>query len=145
LSNPQAIAALNKLIEALEEHDDVKEVYSTQDPRFGAGCVSNGKDVSRSVSSLLNFRPSMSPLTSDSFSGRQLGKLAWAVVHRRGWFVYPQVVLFVLSILYTVKFLEFDTKRSSLVGANMRYHQNYLNFKKDFQAQNDLVVVVEGA
>jgi hypothetical protein len=85
----------------------------------------------------------MTPLTSDSFSGRQLSKLAWAVVHRRAWFVYPQVILFVVSILYTVKFLEFDTKRSSLVGANMRYHQNYLNFKRDFQAQNDLVVVVE--
>ena len=28
LPNEQALAAVNKLIEALEDHDDVKEVYS---------------------------------------------------------------------------------------------------------------------
>jgi transcriptional/translational regulatory protein YebC/TACO1 len=28
VSNPDTILAVNRLIEALEEHDDVKEVYS---------------------------------------------------------------------------------------------------------------------
>ena len=28
LPNEQAVAAVNRLIEALEDHDDVKEVYS---------------------------------------------------------------------------------------------------------------------
>ena len=28
LANEQAVAAVNKLIDALEDHDDVKEVYS---------------------------------------------------------------------------------------------------------------------
>ena len=28
LTDPGAVAAVNKLIDALEEHDDVKEVYS---------------------------------------------------------------------------------------------------------------------
>jgi len=28
INNPEAVSAVNKLIEALEDHDDVKEVYS---------------------------------------------------------------------------------------------------------------------
>ena len=28
LQDPQAVAAVNKLVDALEDHDDVKEVYS---------------------------------------------------------------------------------------------------------------------
>jgi len=28
MSDPAAVAAVNKLIDALEDHDDVKEVYS---------------------------------------------------------------------------------------------------------------------
>ena len=60
----------------------------------------------------------MKPLSSESFMARLLGKLAWAVCHRRGWFLYPHFVLFPLCLFYTIKFLEFDTSRSSLVGAN---------------------------
>lgn len=85
----------------------------------------------------------MKPLSTDSLMAGLLGKLAWAVFHRRGWFLYPHLVLFPLCLFYTVKFLQFDTSRSSLVGANKRYHQNYLKFKKDFPTQDDLVVVVE--
>ena len=85
----------------------------------------------------------MKTLTAESLMARLLGALAWAVIHRRKWFVYPQLVLFVLSILYTVLFLQFDTSRSDLVGANKKYHQNFLNFKKEFPTQDDLVVVVE--
>ena len=85
----------------------------------------------------------MKPLSANTLFARLLGKLAWAVCHRRRWFLYPQVVLFVLCILYTVKFLEFDTRRSNLVGANKKYHQNLLKFKREFPKQDDLVVVVE--
>ena len=74
---------------------------------------------------------------------RLLGRLAVAVSRYRRWFVYPQLVLAVVCVIYTVKFLQFDTSRSSLVGANKRYHQNFLKFKKDFPVQDDLVVVVE--
>ena len=42
-----------------------------------------------------------------------------------------------------VKYLEFDTSRNNLVGANKKYHQNFLSFKKEFPTQDDLVVVVE--
>ena len=85
----------------------------------------------------------MKKLSADSFFARLLARLAGVIYQRRQWFVWPQVVLFVLCILYTVKYLEFDTHRSSLVGANKRYHQNFMQFRKDFPTQDDLVVVVE--
>jgi hopanoid biosynthesis associated RND transporter like protein HpnN len=85
----------------------------------------------------------MKSQSSDSFSARLLGQLARAVCHRWRWFLYPQAVLFVLCVLYTVKFLEFDTSRNDLVGANKKYHQNFLKFKKEFPTQDDLVVLVE--
>src|SRR5215467_182268 len=74
---------------------------------------------------------------------RVLGWLAWAIFRHRGWFLYPQIVLFVLSITYTARYLKFDTSRDNLVGANKKYHQNFLRFKKEFPTQDDLVVVVE--
>lgn len=82
-------------------------------------------------------------LSEDTLLARALGALARVVYHRRKWFLYPQVVLFVLCILYTVKFLEFNTNRENLVGSKRQYHQNYLAFRKEFPTQDDLVVVVE--
>lgn len=81
--------------------------------------------------------------STDNFFARVLGRLAWLVFHRRHWFVWPQLVLFALCVVYTVFNLEFDTSRSALVGADKRYHHNFLKFKKDFAAQDDLAVVVE--
>jgi transcriptional/translational regulatory protein YebC/TACO1 len=37
LTDPSAVAAVNKLLEALEEHEDVKEVYSNADFPDGSG------------------------------------------------------------------------------------------------------------
>jgi predicted RND superfamily exporter protein len=85
----------------------------------------------------------MKQLTDDTLVARVLGWLARAVCHRRRWIVYSQAVLFVACILYTVKYLQFDLSRDNLVGANKKYHQNYLRFKKEFPQQDDLVVVVE--
>ena len=39
--------------------------------------------------------------------------------------------------------MEFNTSRNNLVGSNKKYHQNFLEFKKEFPTQDDLVVVVE--
>jgi hopanoid biosynthesis associated RND transporter like protein HpnN len=72
-----------------------------------------------------------------------LGWLARVVFRHRRLVLYPQLVLFVLSVGYTVKHLEFDTSRSNLVGANKKYHQDFLKFKKEFPTQDDLVAVVE--
>src|SRR5437588_5542096 len=90
-------------------------------------------------------------LTEDSFVALLLARLAGVVIRRQALFLYPQILLFVLCLLYTVygcpwiglKHLEFDTSRNNLVGANKKYHQNFLNFKKEFPTQDDLVVVVE--
>jgi hypothetical protein len=85
----------------------------------------------------------MRTLRDDTMVARLLTKLAWAVHHRPRWFIYPQVILFLVSVFYTVTNLEFDTSRNNLVGANKKYHQNFLRFKKEFPTQDDLVVVVE--
>ena len=85
----------------------------------------------------------MKPLSSDSYLGRLLSKLAAAVCRHPGWFFYPQIGLFVACVLYTVFFLQFNTSRDDLVGSNKTYHQNYLRLKKEFPQQSDLVVVIE--
>jgi hopanoid biosynthesis associated RND transporter like protein HpnN len=89
----------------------------------------------------------MKALSSDSLMARLLGKLAFAVCRRPGWLVYPQIVLFVACVFYALPkpygWLEFDTNRDDLVGANKKYQHNFLEFKKEFPQQDDLVVVVE--
>jgi hopanoid biosynthesis associated RND transporter like protein HpnN len=82
------------------------------------------------------------PVTHKLFA-RLLGRLAGLVCQRRHWFIWPQLILFGLCVVYTVCFLEFDTSRSALVGADKRYHHNFLQFKKEFAAQDDLAVVIE--
>jgi hopanoid biosynthesis associated RND transporter like protein HpnN len=74
---------------------------------------------------------------------RLLERLADAVFQHPRWFVWPQFLLFGLCVFYTVRCLEFDNNRSNLVGADKRYHRNYQEFRKDFQHQDDMVVVVE--
>ena len=85
----------------------------------------------------------MKALSPDSFLARLLGRLTAAIIRRPRWFFWPQVVLFLLSIAVTVKYLQFDTDRNNLVGGNQRYHHNFLEFQKEFPQQDDLVVVVE--
>lgn len=85
----------------------------------------------------------MKTLRADSLPARALAGLAALICRHRRWFFYPHVLLFAASVLYTVRYLEFDTARSNLVGPNKKYHQNFLRFKKEFPTQDDLVVVVE--
>src|SRR6185436_15504881 len=89
----------------------------------------------------------MKVLTDDTLAARVLGWLARAICRRPRLFFYPQVVLFVLCTLYALPrpygFLKFDTARDNLVGSNMKYHQDFMEFKKQFPQQDDLVVVVE--
>jgi hopanoid biosynthesis associated RND transporter like protein HpnN len=85
----------------------------------------------------------MKRLSADDWMGRLLTWLAGAVIRQRRLLVYPQIVICVLCALYTAKFLQFDTSRDNLVGANKKYHRNFLAFKKEFPTQDDLVAVVE--
>ncbi len=82
-------------------------------------------------------------LTENSWIARILGGLAAAVIRYRPLFVYPQLLLFGLCIVYTWFNLKLDFSRDNLVGANKRYHQIFRNFKKEFPTQDDLVVVVQ--
>src|SRR5882672_10119642 len=69
--------------------------------------------------------------------------LSDAIFRHRTWFGWPHLVLAVLSIWYTVAHLSFHTNRSDLVGGEKEYHKIYLNFRKEFPVEDDLVVVVE--
>jgi hopanoid biosynthesis associated RND transporter like protein HpnN len=82
-------------------------------------------------------------LTEDSLVARLLRSLAGGVIRHKRLVLYPQLVFCALCIAYTVLFLQFDTSRNNLVGANKKYHQNFLRFKKEFPTQDDLVVVVQ--
>jgi len=78
-----------------------------------------------------------------SFVQRLLTRLAQAVCSHPRAFFYPQMALFAVCLLYTVRHLEFSTSRNDLVGADKLYHRNFLAFKDEFPDQDDLVVVVE--
>ena len=85
----------------------------------------------------------MNKLTDTNLVARALDWLARAAVRRRRLLLYPQIILCALCIVFTVRNLKFDLRRDDLVGANKKYHQNFLRFKKEFPTQDDLVVVVE--
>jgi hopanoid biosynthesis associated RND transporter like protein HpnN len=85
----------------------------------------------------------MKRLTDDSLLGRALTLLARATCRHRRLIIGCQAVLFVLSIAYTYKFLEFDVNRDNLVGANQKYQRAFLAYKTEFPQQDDLAVVVE--
>lgn len=81
--------------------------------------------------------------SKDTLPTRILRRLAGAVYRNRGWFLYPQIALFALSVYYTITHLEFQTNRSALVGSEKKYHQIYMRFKEEFPGQDDIASVVE--
>ena len=74
---------------------------------------------------------------------RLLKWLADAVYLHRGAFFWPQVVLVGLCVWFTIAKLGFRTDRSSLVGGDKEYHRIYMEFRKEFPVEDDIVVVVE--
>jgi len=84
-------------------------------------------------------------LSGETFFGRLLARLATAICARPRWFIWPQWLLFVFCVLYTVDRLQFSTNRNDLVGGKHKYHENYLRLKAEFPQQDDLVVMVEGS
>lgn len=79
----------------------------------------------------------------ESLVVRALKNLANWVFRYPRWFFYPQAVLFLVSVLYTVRHLEFDTNRNHLVGADKKYHQAFLKYQREFASQDELVTIVE--
>src|SRR6187549_3306060 len=80
-----------------------------------------------------------------SLTGRVLHWLSDSIYAHPGWFLYPQIVLAVLCIFYTVAKLEFLTSRNDLVGAEKAYHRIYLEYRNEFPVSDELVVVAESA
>src|SRR5262245_55109729 len=85
----------------------------------------------------------MKPLTSDTPLAKILVRLTNAVLRYRWLWVYPQLVLAALCVVYTVRNLQFDISRDNLVGSDKPYHRTFQKFKKEFPTQDDLVVVVQ--
>src|SRR5215471_12822850 len=87
----------------------------------------------------------MKQLTDDSLLARVLAWIARFVCRNQRFVLVSQLLLFIASILITVRFpgIELNTNRDALVGSNKKYHQNFMLFKKEFPQQDDLVVVVE--
>ncbi len=101
--------------------------------------------------------------SENSLAARFLRGLASYIYHHPRVFFYPQILLFILCVLYTVgparivslirgtkapesgflSGIQFDLNRDNLVGSDKKYHQNFIRFKKEFPAQDDLVVVIE--
>ena len=89
----------------------------------------------------------MRKLTDNNPVALALGWLARAVMRHPGLVVWSQVLVGALCVAFIVKSLAsptaFDLRQDDLVGANKKYHQNFLRFKKEFPTQDDLAVVVE--
>ena len=74
---------------------------------------------------------------------RVLTRLAQVIYRRRSWFILPQLLLAAACIWYTVARLEFSVDRNDLVGSDQEYHRNFLELKREFPAQDDLVAIIE--
>lgn len=85
----------------------------------------------------------MKALSEKSLFARLLGRLAEAIIRRPRWFFWPQIFLLIAGIVFTCKFLQFDTNSDNLVSGDKRYQHNFLEFQKEFPLPDDLVVVVE--
>ena len=81
--------------------------------------------------------------TPASIPVRVLSRLARVVYLRRHWFILPQLILAAACIWYTVARLEFSVDRNDLVGSDQEYHRNFLELKREFPGQDDLVTIIE--
>ena len=78
-----------------------------------------------------------------SIAVRLLSRLASSLYRRRWLYVWPQLLLAFACVWITVFRLEFDTDRNALVGSEKEYHRNFLRFKAEFPAQDDLVAMLD--
>ena len=74
---------------------------------------------------------------------RLLHRLGDCIWRRRGWFLYPQLVLFGVCLVFAARSLEFRTSRNDLVSADEAYQRHWLQLKREFEVQEDLVTLIE--
>ena len=77
----------------------------------------------------------------DTLFARLLRVLARQVCRHPQWFVYPQVFLFVVSVVYTATHWKVDMDRDNLVGGST--HKVYMKFRREFPGEDELAVVVQ--
>src|SRR5262245_53081134 len=80
---------------------------------------------------------------SNSILARILRLLARAVFKYPRWFVYSQIILSGLCVLYAVRELKLDMNRDNLVGPGVKYFEISKKIHKEFPGEDE-VVVVEG-
>ena len=80
---------------------------------------------------------------SDTVFARLLRRLAGAVCRHPRWFVYPQIALALLGVLYSLAWLKLDMSRSHLVGTNLRQQRIFLKYRSEFPREDELAVVVQ--
>ncbi|MBL9126938.1 MAG: MMPL family transporter [Verrucomicrobiales bacterium] len=83
------------------------------------------------------------PEPHDRLFVRFLLRVAHLVLHYPRWVFWPQVALAILCVFYTVQRLQFSTSRNDLVSDKLHYHHIFLEFRKEFAAEDDIVVLVE--
>jgi hopanoid biosynthesis associated RND transporter like protein HpnN len=77
----------------------------------------------------------------DTLFARLLRVLARVVCRHPQWFVYPQILLFVLCVIYSATHWKVDMDRDNLVGGPT--HKAYMQFRKEFPGEDELAVVVQ--
>ena len=85
----------------------------------------------------------MTPEKKPSLAVRLLSGLAGALNRHPGWFVWPQLLLFLACVAVTVLRLEFDLDRNALVGEDKPSHKNFLAMRREFPSQDDLATILE--
>ena len=79
----------------------------------------------------------------DTVFARMLGWLADVVLRHPRWFIWPQLILAGVCILTAAIGLKFDTSRSNLVGGDKKYQRMFLEYRREFPACDDMVVIAE--
>lgn len=86
----------------------------------------------------------MKALSTDTFLARVLHWMALMVLRHPRWFVWPQIILAIGSIAFTIAYLKFDPDQNNLVAPDLKYQQNFIRLQQEFPQQgNDLTVIVQ--
>src|SRR6476619_2446703 len=80
---------------------------------------------------------------TESRAGRLLHSLTEVVFRHPRWFWYPQLLLVLVCLGYTVTSLRFSTDKHDLISTQESYWRQFLEFKRDFNVHENLLVIVE--
>lgn len=72
-----------------------------------------------------------------------LQRLADSIWRHTAWYIYPQIGLFVLAVVYAVFTLQFKTDTNDLVSPDVGYQRLWQELREEFHVQDDLVTLVE--